>query len=66
SQYSFHISGTRIRTPEEEQVLAAGFALDAEVEETISEENVESIMLEALVPFKYDTQIVTDIIRSIK
>lgn len=64
-EYSFHVSGERVRTSEEEELLVQGFSIDAPVDEIITQDNVERIMLEELAPFKYDAAIVTSIIRSV-
>lgn len=65
-EYSFHITGSKVATPEEELLLEQAFSIEAPTDEVITSDNVERIMLDELAAIQYDAAIVVDIIRSLK
>ena len=65
-EYGFHIEGKRVNTKDEEQRLVAVFSTEAVVDERITPDNVERILLEGMNGMKYDPAIVSDIVRSIQ
>lgn len=65
-EYTFHISGERVRSSEEEELLVKSFSNEAPVYEKPTPENFERLVLEELTSVKYDPDVVTAIIRKIE
>ncbi|QVW55178.1 hypothetical protein pEaSNUABM29_00134 [Erwinia phage pEa_SNUABM_29] len=64
-EYAFHISGERVRSSEEDELLVKSFSDDAPVFEMPTQENIERLILEELTSVKYDPDVVTTIIRNV-
>jgi len=64
-QYSFHIEGSKVATPEEQELLTQAFSNEASVVEAITPENTERILLEEMAGMKYNPTIVAEIIRKV-
>jgi UDP-2,3-diacylglucosamine pyrophosphatase LpxH len=64
-EYSFHIEGSKVATPEEKELLTQAFSNETVAVETITPDNTERIMLEELASVKYNPSIVSDIIRKV-